>query len=297
VSLILDALKRSEAEENRAAPISLVGDPSIQSESTPNRLVASLAVLAVAFFIVLGFWWLEPGSSEDRGHSTAAAMAPDGEAKTEDGTVASVSQEAPSQRSLAQPSEAPNPVIAEFDNPAVSMGDQSGRPATDPDAGELAALNRAMWVDAGVLGSEMADQVDASLTDQGAGAGRIQQAAVAEKTPTLLDEGQVDAPEIDLQEVMERLALEAGGAALAPHPVPLLENLTQQQKDRVPTIIYSAHQFGGDNPAFVELNGSRLKEGESDRTIRVDEILDDSVILSAVGTQFRLKALNSWINL
>ena len=296
MSLILDALKRSEAEENKAAPISLVGDPSIQSESTPNRLVRSLAVLAVAFFIYLGFLWFEPGSSGDRDHPTAAAMARE-EPKREDGAVASVPQEAPPQILSPPPPQPSNPTIADSADPLVSAGDDLRRRAVDPDPDELAALNRAMWADAGALGSEVADQIDAPLTDQVAGAGRIQQAALAEKTPTSVDEGQVDAPEIDLQEVMERLALEAGGAALSPHPVPLLDNLTQQQKDRVPTIIYSAHQFGGDNPSFVELNGSRLKEGESDQTIRVDEILDDSVILSVVGTQFRLKALNSWINL
>lgn len=295
MSLILDALKRSEAEENRAAPISMVGEPSIQSESAPNRLVASVAVLVVAFFIFLGFWWFEPGSSRARDHPTAA-MAPR-EAQKGEGTMASVSQETPSQRSRAQATDPPNPVIAEPANPSLSAGDQSRRREADSDVSELVALNRAMWADAGVAGSEEADRIGAPLTDQVAETGRAQQAALAEKMPTSVDQGQVDGPEVDLQEVMERLALEAGDAALSPHPVPLLENLTQQQKDRVPTIIYSAHQFGGDKPSFVELNGSRLREGESDQTIRVVEILDDSVILSAVDTQFRLKALNSWINL
>ena len=296
MSLILDALKRSESEENRAPPISMVGDPSIQSESTSNRLVASVAVVVVAFFIFLGFWWFELGSSEDRDHPTAA-MAP-GEAQKGEGTMASVSQETPSQRARAQAPDPPNPVIAEPASPSLSAGDQSRRRGADSDASELAALNRAMWADAGVVGSEEADRIGAPLTDQIAAAGRVEQVALVERMPKSVDEGQVDAPEIDLQEVMERLALEAGDAALSPHPVPLLENLTQQQKDRVPTIIYSAHQFGGDdNPSFVELNGSRLREGESDQTIRVVEILDDSVILSAVDTQFRLKALNSWINL
>ena len=274
----------------------MVGDPSIQSESTSNRLVASVAVLVVAFFIFLGFWWFEPRSSEDRDHPTAA-MAP-GEPQKGEGTMASVSQETPSQRARAQAPDPPNPVIAEPASPSLSAGDQSRRRGADSDASELVALNRAMWADAGVVGSEEADRIGAPLTDQIAAAGRVEQVALVERMPTSVDEGQVDAPEIDLQEVMERLALEAGDVALSPHPVPLLENLTQQQKDRVPTIIYSAHQFGGDdNPSFVELNGSRLREGESDQTIRVVEILDDSVILSAVDTQFRLKALNSWINL
>jgi hypothetical protein len=57
------------------------------------------------------------------------------------------------------------------------------------------------------------------------------------------------------------------------------------------------HQYSGDDSTFVELNGSRLRAGESSDTIRVIEILADSVIVSAAGIDFRLRALNSWINL
>ena len=82
-----------------------------------------------------------------------------------------------------------------------------------------------------------------------------------------------------------------------PHPVPLLENLSQQQKDRVPTIVYSDHVFAASDIASVELNGKRMLAGQQAGGIEVVEILTDSVILRAGGSEFRLRALNTWVNL
>mgnify|MGYP003845772661 FL=1 len=48
----------------------------------------------------------------------------------------------------------------------------------------------------------------------------------------------------------------------------------------------------------VTLNGKAVKLGGSPLAgLKVDEILPDSVILTYRGTQFRLRALNSWVNL
>jgi hypothetical protein len=162
---------------------------------------------------------------------------------------------------------------------------------------ELTALNRAMWVDAGESEPQAAAQRGETDVERAIGL-LPDQGEMAPKRSSVTAIEPLAAPAaLDLQKVMERLALETGDAGLSPHVVPLLENLTQQQKDMVPTIVYSMHQYLGDDATFVELNGSRLRAGESSDAIRVIEILADSVILSAAGTEFRLKALNSWINL
>ena len=96
---------------------------------------------------------------------------------------------------------------------------------------------------------------------------------------------------------MEQAALAAGESTLVPHPVALLENLSQQQKDRVPTIVYSDHGFAASGIASVELNGRRMLAGQQAGGIEVVEILTDSVILRAGGSEFRLRALNTWVNL
>jgi hypothetical protein len=46
------------------------------------------------------------------------------------------------------------------------------------------------------------------------------------------------------------------------------------------------------------MNGNTVKAGGSVVPgMKVEEILPDSVVLNYQGTQFRLRALNSWVNL
>ena len=45
------------------------------------------------------------------------------------------------------------------------------------------------------------------------------------------------------------------------------------------------------------INGKTLRAGASAGGIKVEEILPDSVVLEVKGTRFRLRALNSWVNL
>ena len=62
------------------------------------------------------------------------------------------------------------------------------------------------------------------------------------------------APPIDLAAAMARAARELGEISLIPHSAVLLENLSQQQKDQVPTIVYTAHDFQENGSSTVELN-------------------------------------------
>jgi general secretion pathway protein B len=102
---------------------------------------------------------------------------------------------------------------------------------------------------------------------------------------------------IDVEEVLRRAQRQFGEPLLEPHPVPLLGTLSQQAKDRIPTLIYSAHNFASDGNSTVTLNNKELKVGQRTDGFTVKEILQDSVVLSWGGTEFRLRALNSWINL
>jgi hypothetical protein len=73
--------------------------------------------------------------------------------------------------------------------------------------------------------------------------------------------------------------------------------LSQQQKDKIPTLMYSVHDYNTRGESAVVLNGARLKVGQQSKGFTVKEILEDSVIVSWGGAEFRLRALNSWINL
>jgi general secretion pathway protein B len=103
---------------------------------------------------------------------------------------------------------------------------------------------------------------------------------------------------VDIAEILSRAEQELGRPPLAEHPAPFLANLSQQTKDAIPTLMYKRHDYAGAGGSSVMINGKTIGTGASVAPgVRVDEILPSSVILSHQGTQFRLRALNSWINL
>jgi len=86
---------------------------------------------------------------------------------------------------------------------------------------------------------------------------------------------------------------------LVEHAAPFLVELSQHTKDQIPTIFYQRHDYAGDAArSTVVLNGKQLRVGGTAAPgVKVVEILPDSVVLSHDGREFRLRALNSWINL
>ena len=291
MSLILDALKRSETEQKITRQISVVDEPSIDRKRFPLGLIGWVACLAVAVLIGLGYGWFESGAATakatEKGYPLAE-VAVDRPVMHEP-DVQLTADRAQSRGEHQREMRSESGRLPKTGGPNASQGEALRRPP-GLSSEELTALNRAMWVDAGESEPQAADQRGAELLPN--------RGEAASKNPSVTATEPLAAPAaVDLQEVMQRLALETGDVALSPHAVPLLENLTQQQKDMVPTIIYSMHQYSGDDSTFVELNGSRLRAGESSDTIRVIEILADSIIVNAAGIDFRLSALNSWINL
>ena len=290
MSLILDALKRSESDQRSVPSISVSDEVANVSDQRKGRkLVLGVAALAL---LGLGFWWFASDVSTPKEWADRGAVRPDGAIKER--------VEAPGLP--IQPRDARQPVVPSAD---ISLPSAPAPPASQVevldrvsviDTNELQELNQAMWRDA-----EAAAESEVSEGGEAADVLRVPQLQTdpeerLEPDPLSVAETLVTEPAVDLQEVMQRLALEVGETSLLPHPVALLDTLTQAQKNSIPTIIYSAHQYGGD-AAFVELNGNRLKEGERGDGIRVIEILPDSVILNVSGAEFRLKALNSWVNL
>lgn len=89
----------------------------------------------------------------------------------------------------------------------------------------------------------------------------------------------------------------ASSDGLTPHPAPLLSELSQQFRNSVPTLMYLRHDFDSRGNSTVLLNGDALRQGQRSRGVEVREILADSVILRFSATDFRLRALNSWVNL
>jgi len=288
MSLILDALRRSESEQRNVPSISVSDEVANVSDQRKARAlgVAALALLG------LGFWWFGSGVSTSGESVERGAVRPDG----------AIEEQVETPGLPIQPQDARQPVmpLAGISLPSAPASPASQVEVLDRvsviDTNELQALNQAMWRDAATAAESVVSEGGDAADVLGVPQLQADPEERLEPDPLAVTETLVTEPAVDLQEVMQRLALEVGETSLLPHPVALLDTLTQAQKDSVPTIIYSAHQYGGD-AAFVELNGNRLKEGERGDGIRVIEILPDSVILNVSGAEFRLKALNSWVNL
>lgn len=81
--------------------------------------------------------------------------------------------------------------------------------------------------------------------------------------------------------------------------IPFLSQLSYRFQQTVPDINYSVHLYSASQGAGrVKINGALRKIGsEISPQLRVIAILNDSIVLDFNGRQFRLLALNSWVNL
>lgn len=110
-------------------------------------------------------------------------------------------------------------------------------------------------------------------------------------------EGELAEELIDIESVLERAQRALGESSLLPHPTPLIENLSQQTKDKIPSLFYTVHQYDNAGGASIVINGQRAQVGARVAGFTVKDILPDSAIVSWGGTDFRIRALNSWVNL
>ena len=281
MSLILDALRQSKKQ---VGPVTQHDAPAaVPGAQTAQRPFVVLALLAGTTFgagAVAVWQWGAP----EMQLSTPPTAEPLPGAQRSSAAELSVATEsfdtsASSTRPLTSATESAQRLRAE------------PQPKRDVSAGvteQVASLHQQMWSDAAAAG----EATPAATTTQ---------SGVEAETSVLSNQqdqpAQSIAPPVDLAKAMENAAREIGESALSPHPSPLLENLSQQQKDQIPMIVYSEHNFAPQGLASVMLNGKRLQSGQRADTVEVIDILKDSVILRVDGIEFRLKALNTWVNL
>ena len=281
MSLILDALRQSKQQ---VGPVTQHDAPAtVPGAQTAQRPFVVLALLAGTIFgagAVAVWQWGAP----EMQLSTPPTAEPLPGTQRSSAAELSVATEsfdtsASSTRPLGSATESAQRLRAE------------PQPKRDVSAGvteQVASLHQQMWSDAAAAG----EATPAATTTQ---------SSVEAETSVLSNQQdqpvQSIAPPVDLAKAMENAAREIGESALSPHPSPLLENLSQQQKDQIPMIVYSEHNYAPQGLASVMLNGKRLQSGQRADTVEVIDILRDSVILRVDGIEFRLKALNTWVNL
>jgi general secretion pathway protein B len=106
-------------------------------------------------------------------------------------------------------------------------------------------------------------------------------------------------PAMDVEVITSLAQAELKVAPAASHSTPLIADLPQRIKDQIPSIFFRKHDWSS-QPAgsSVQLNGGVFKAGDTVAPgLRLVEILPDSIVLDFRGEAFRLRALNSWVNL
>ena len=173
--------------------------------------------------------------------------------------------------------------------PIVILTETQPSEISDPNADELSSLYAAMNKEVkATRDSSTASQAEAEVGPYGP-----DQAADVSKVPDDNDQSTA----IDFAEILAQAQKELGVQPLVESREPLLETLSQQTKDQIPSLIYSEHNYSAYGRSEVVLNGQSLTERQRVGPFTVVEILPDSVILRWRETQFRVRARNSWINM
>ena len=295
MSLILDALRRSENGGVAASPQPPL--PSEQGGGLGKKWLGVVVLVCAGLGIAAG-WMMRGGATDPMEKEQVVSPMPGSPSSGDSGTSSELVRD-------DGVSSAPGPELSPS-TPLASAGDTSFVAAPQNNAGldaaraegeRIAALHQQMWSDAASLGAAEDQGTEPSGAPISA-AGKLDAPGLTDPAPATSSSSSPSiAPPIDLAAAIERAAREVGEPSLVPHPTVLLENLSQQQKDQIPTIVYTEHIYADGAAPLVELNGQRLRPGQRTGAITVEDILVDSVILRVNGVSFRLRALNTWVNL
>jgi hypothetical protein len=288
--LILDALNRSRRETEAVPGIDTQHPVSEPAPAPGARALLPWAALAAAVLVII--WLLVDRGGEEATVVATQPAAPGVEFQGDSGgALTAVPEEAraPAQTNatvIPATASAPQPVAAPDTGPAPRSAEE---PAPDPEPGPapdpaVAQLYREAQTAPAASGPEPAPGPRVEPEPEPA---PEQGAMPAEREEP-----------VDLEEMLLQAREEMENARLVDHPAPFLASLSQQTKNGIPTILYQRHDYSSNAAeSSVDLNGKTLRNGGSAGGFRVDEILPDSVVLTYRGTQFRLRALNSWVNL
>jgi hypothetical protein len=300
MSLILDALKRSEQTDSTIP----YAPADAHQSAGASRLRPVVAALLLGALLGVGVaMWFSRVLPDDAASPRAVASPLEPMDSNQPGSPAADDQAKRLNRSSTEPVLSARTESRLLTDPSMrgmaAAPSETSFPSSLVDAGPtataraVAELNAQMWSD-----SESADvEAPDRAPETGGGESKAPQLPDTRNASNEVAALGTIAPPINLEAAIAEAANAVGERSLVPHAATMIENLSQQQKDDIPTLIYSAHEFQTDGSAAVELNGQRLKVGQRAGPVMIKDILVDSVILENSGVTFRLTALNSWINM
>ncbi|WP_279246199.1 general secretion pathway protein GspB [Candidatus Litorirhabdus singularis] len=302
MSLILDALRRSESE--RAAD---GGVPGISTQQQPavgsNARFGSwlLIMLAAVLLVTLAalVLWLNKDSKPQQ--QPAVAVVPktlqfsDSRAETSKPAMAALAGAGVPAASPTTPLETTPealPVVSSsVPETVVETATRASLPQqAEPDVITIAPINTPLAATtsraavAELYRNSRPPQREADQTSPSAPASRSSKGIDIEAMTAL---------------AARELATQQLQSAVPESEVELLGELAQSFKDQVPSLYYRQHSWSAQSrQRFVVINGENRREGDRVAAgVTLLEILQESSVLEYQGTQFRLRALNSWVNL
>lgn len=295
MSLILDALRRSENGGVAASPQPPL--PSEQGGGLGKKWLGVVVLVCAGLGIAAG-WMMRGGATDPMEKEQVVSPMPGSPSSGDSGTSSELVRDDVMSSAPGPELSPPTPLASAADTSFVAAPqNNAGLDAARAEDERIAALHQQMWSDAASLGAAEGQGTEPSGAPISA-AEKLDAPGLTDPAPATSSSSSPSiAPPIDLVAAIERAAREVGEPSLVPHPTVLLENLSQQQKDQIPTIVYTEHIYAEGAAPLVELNGQRLRPGQRTGAVTVEDILVDSVILRVNGVSFRLRALNTWVNL
>ncbi|MEP4146517.1 MAG: general secretion pathway protein GspB [Halioglobus sp.] len=281
MSLILDALNRSHEEIDEVP--TLATRHEYAGRQPGNRLLQAVAVALLAALVTIA--WLLWDRDQEVPGSVAVQS-------THEKTVS------PQREETSAPESRPR-----VPEPAVAA---TTKPVAGPTAEPTSVLQAQQPTTANASVSALYDKGTATdsrpqVTLPPTAAPDIvkPQQPAAKEIPAAPATATVAEQAVDIEQLLKSAEDELQNARLEEHSAPFVNGLSQRTKDTIPSIFYERHDYSGrPGQSRVVLNGKELKVGGSPASgVKVEEILPDSVVLNYRGTEFRLRALNSWVNL
>ena len=298
MSMILDAIKRSKESETITDGVPSVDTEHYIPSASNSRLPWIVAAVSVGLLLAVLLWQaFAPDETEKAAISGDQQSAPD-EVRNETSTAPS------STPAAAEPASEPGGTAPSITS-AVSTAAPKGAAATADEPPSVDVRIPDTRVES-VVAELPARTVTTSGDDERLSA--LYAAMNQEESPTPEPEfaGSEDSPEavtepeeprIDFVEILERAQREMGSTPLVESSVPMLDSLSQQTKDQIPSLIYNDHDYQEFGESSVLMNGQTVRENQRVGPFVLVEILPDSAILRWRDVEFRLRARNSWINL
>ena len=335
MSMILDAIKRAkESDASNGGVPTLETEHYVASSVSDDgwsKWAVPVAVIIVTVLIILVVLFISTGERDDSAAPQGELLPPEDSVAASDlaGDEIAALGRAPAEPSGADVIAQPLPSSAALNSRVLSarVGEREGQSSIAAAASAAAesslsgnGIPRAVVISASkvapasnqpspeqlselyqAMNSELSSSVDTDAGNDVVKESTVASAAVESATSTPLDAREnsdgSDEPAIDFADILAQAQRELGVTPLVDSSEPLLETLSQQIKDQIPSLIYSEHNYAMSGASSVVLNGETLAERQRAGAFTVIEILPDSVILRWRETVFRVRARNSWINL